>query len=520
MDVNAPSVERRRFGRLAAVFLGTTLALAIALASVLLRPAPKPDLALVLQQAIQEPAVRERVIAGLVASNPGIWDSHNDGTVGRVLQQGLRGRLFKDVQIQSNDWGLRERPIDVPKPQGTVRVVLLGDSLIFGEGISAEERVGVFLERFLAERAAAPAPRIEVLHVGIGSWNVLAECAFLRRQLSLIDPDLVFHLTTSNDLDDADGVHGFGSKAPFSPQRREAADSRVVMNYPEFSLGIGESNNLVLGIDYESRSRYEAASLAMQELERAVVRRGARYVAWFHWGGLTDFSRPFLTQGLSEDEMLYNSRDFAANRDYWLNEQDSHWNRRGMERMAKLLYGAIQARGLLPSLGLSAWNESLQILSEEHDVELEHLAEPPRYESFLRIQPIGRDFAVAELSEQNVAHVNGGLDRRGRVSPYASFMMLNSTDGKLQPGTRVRLRGRGLGRPEIDGVRVRVYADDVLLDTLEIPAEGAFEHAWPVPAEIDGRRFFSVRLAAEDYAYDEQDVQHCVVFELEQITIF
>jgi hypothetical protein len=469
---------------------------------------------------MQDPAVRERVVASLVARNPGIWDTHNDGMVGRVLQHGLRNRPFGSITVDSNDWGLRERPIEVPKPAGTVRVVLLGDSLVFGEGAAEADRAGVFLERFLAERAAAPAPRIEVLHVAIGSWNVLAECAFLRRQLSVIDPDLVFHLTTSNDLDDTDGVRGFGSKAAFSPQRREVADARVLMNYPEFVLGIGVSNNLVLGIDYEGRSRYEAASRAMLELQRALVSRGARYVAWFHWGGLNDFAKIHLTQGLSADEVLYNSRWFAADRSYWVSEQDSHWNRSGMERVAKLLFGAIQSRDLLPVLGLSAWDESLQILAEEHGRELELLEGQPRYESFLEVQPVGQDFVVAELSAENVAHVNGGLDRRGRVSPYASFTMLNSHDGELRPGTRVGLRGRGLARPEIDGVRVQVFADEILLDTLEIAAEGEFEHSWPLPAEIDGRRFFAVRLVADDYAYDEQSLQHCVVFELERISVF
>ena len=73
---------------------------------------------------------------------------------------------------------------------------------------------------------------------------------------------------------------------------------------------------------------------------------------------------------------------------------------------------------------------------------------------------------------------------------------------------------------EIDGVRVQVYADEILLDTLEIPAEGEFQRDWPVPPEIDGRRFFSVRLVADDYVYDEQNVQHCVVFELERIVVF
>ncbi len=519
-DASDPRASLRVAWRVTAVLLGTTIALAIGLAVALNRRVPGENEGQALQQALDDPRVRERVVAQLAERLTNVWDSHNDADVGRLLQPGLRDRRALGSTVSSNEWGLREEPFVLPKPAGLTRIVLLGDSLIFGEGVAAEERVGVFLRQFLEERSTAARGGIEVLHVGIGSWNIVAECAFLRRQLSLLQPDLVIHLTTSNDLDDSDGVRGFGSKAAFSPQKRAYADSRVVMNYPGFILGVGSTNNLVLGIDYEGRSRYERGSRCMLALREAVQRSGDRYLAWFHWGGLQDFTRIYLTKGLDDDEVLYNSRGFAGNRSYWVSDQDAHWNPSGMLRMAKLLYGAIQRRDLLPSLALTEWDEALEVLEEEHDTELRILEKPPRYDAWLSRQPIRRDFEVAQLSEGNAAQVNGGLDRQGRVSPYASFTLLNAPDGRLVPGTQLGLRGRGLGRPEIDGVKVQVYADEILVDTLAIPAEGPFDRTWPLPVGLDGRPFFSVRLIAEDYAYDEQNLQHCVVFELERIAVF
>src|SRR5574342_587252 len=85
--------------------------------------APAPD--------ALERSSRERA-AELVSSAGGIWDSHPDPDVGRVLMAGLGGRRDEGVAIRSNRMGLREAAYQLPKPDRVVRVVLLGDSMIFG----------------------------------------------------------------------------------------------------------------------------------------------------------------------------------------------------------------------------------------------------------------------------------------------------------------------------------------------------------------------------------------------------
>src|SRR5260221_544201 len=83
--------------------------------------------------------------------------------------------------VDSNELGLRERSFELQKPDGVTRVVILGDSFVMGYGVAADERVGTFLERLLRDHAhGAPGP-IECLHFGVSTWNVVAECAFLRR---------------------------------------------------------------------------------------------------------------------------------------------------------------------------------------------------------------------------------------------------------------------------------------------------------------------------------------------------
>lgn len=51
----------------------------------------------------------------------------------------------------------------------------------------------------------------------MGGWNAVAECAYLRRLLSELAPDLVIQVLVSNDLDDQMGARGFGGLAAFAP---------------------------------------------------------------------------------------------------------------------------------------------------------------------------------------------------------------------------------------------------------------------------------------------------------------
>jgi len=122
-----------------------------------------------------DPEVRRAAIAELVARGAGGWDSFPDPDVGRLLQQNLAGRMFEGFAVASDALGLREGPVAIPKPKGTTRIVLLGDSFVMGEGVEADDRLGVFLAKDLRERAAGSAGPIECLHFGLDTWNIVAE---------------------------------------------------------------------------------------------------------------------------------------------------------------------------------------------------------------------------------------------------------------------------------------------------------------------------------------------------------
>src|SRR5262249_6120367 len=203
-----------------------------------------------------DPSLRESALARLVSLSEGIWDTFPDPDVGRVLQPNLHDRQASGSRFSSNAFGWRERPITLPRPRGTVRIVFLGDSFVFGPGIQAADRVGYFLESYLMDRAGHKPARVEAVHIGMSSWNTQAESAYMRRNLSNLAPDLVVQIAVSNDLDDSGSARGFGAVADFTSQRPEQT-SMIYDFYPIWGLGFrGKVSYLNAALSYEARQRY------------------------------------------------------------------------------------------------------------------------------------------------------------------------------------------------------------------------------------------------------------------------
>lgn len=118
--------------------------------------------------------------------------SAQDGTrpshvaVNRINQHGLRGKAIAKV-----------------KPSETYRILFLGDSFTFGEGVGEDEtfcsRIETSLNAFTRGR-----PRIEVMNAGVSGYNTRDEVAYLERRWLEFGPDLVIVVFYLNDAyDDA-----------------------------------------------------------------------------------------------------------------------------------------------------------------------------------------------------------------------------------------------------------------------------------------------------------------------------
>jgi hypothetical protein len=114
------------------------------------------------------------------------------------LKPDTRG-TFAGQPLTVNSRGLRDFEYPVRKPEGTIRIVGLGDSSLFGWGVRIEDTTLKVLERRL--NATARAPRFEVLNFAVPGYNTAMEAEVFVRKCLDYSPDVVLLNFNTNDYD-------------------------------------------------------------------------------------------------------------------------------------------------------------------------------------------------------------------------------------------------------------------------------------------------------------------------------
>ena len=498
----------RTLRRWIGILSGIALALLITSALLFFRAWPPGNDATAWERLRNDPDIRRAAVEELVRDSTGIFDSHPDPEVARILQPGLEGVAYKGALVHTNRLGLREVDFEIPKPAGVLRIIVLGDSFVFGNGVEADERMGAQLATLLRERAGALDMRIECLHVGIESWNAVAEAAYVRRQLDELQPDLIAHLIISNDLDDNMSVRGFGALAEMDVRNPDHVGVRVAVSYPTRLVGQGW-NHLNDGLDWESRHRLEELAEAVAELRGACAQISVPYLCFVNCAAHNPVMRPYLEGVLPEGTVTYLPSDYVTDQEYWVSPTDQHWNAKGHERFARLLYGLVEQRGLLPALDLAAWPAATKLargtLTRGSRQAERSFVPDSTVLSALRFDTIG----LKELQ-----HVHTGIDLEGRVSPYASLIL------SVPEGARaLEVEGRFLQGSQRSGARVEVLLDERACGELSIRSGAAFRERFELPSEVRGRSHLSVRFAADDWVITGKDRRTCRSFVLSRVAI-
>ena len=105
--------------------------------------------------------------------------------------------IYQRVEVRTNEMGLRERPIG-PKQPGRARILMLGDSVLFGWGVRAEDTCSRQLETLLRTRDGIDA---ETINSGVVGYNSYQEMTFLETRGGRIQPDAVVLLYVDNDVE-------------------------------------------------------------------------------------------------------------------------------------------------------------------------------------------------------------------------------------------------------------------------------------------------------------------------------
>lgn len=102
-------------------------------------------------------------------------------------------------RVSINSRGIRERPLPRRKEPGVTRVMVVGDSFIFGTGLRDEDTFPAQLERIL--NANSGGRRFEVINAGVPGYNLTQEIALAERLTEFYRPDIVLFSLIYNDTE-------------------------------------------------------------------------------------------------------------------------------------------------------------------------------------------------------------------------------------------------------------------------------------------------------------------------------
>jgi hypothetical protein len=115
------------------------------------------------------------------------------------------------VDHKLNSLGWRDEEHEEEKPPGTYRILGLGDSYLFGQGVRREDICLSKLGRVLTE--ALPGKPIETINTGVSAMNTANERRLLERHGLKYEPDLVIVHFVLNDVEK--DLFGEGPKVEF-----------------------------------------------------------------------------------------------------------------------------------------------------------------------------------------------------------------------------------------------------------------------------------------------------------------
>ncbi|QDU67993.1 SGNH/GDSL hydrolase family protein [Engelhardtia mirabilis] len=173
--------RRRRCLALAGVFPASLVLCELAVRVLGLGPAPRPEVFGTVVRPISDPVLRfitvpssERVVV-----YPPFGDDPGRRVVQRLNRQGFRGPT-----------------VALPKAAQVLRIVCVGDSHTFGEGVEDRETWPLLLGGLLRENADRP---IEVVNAGVQGYDTAQEARWIEHFVLPLEPDIVLLQFFIND---------------------------------------------------------------------------------------------------------------------------------------------------------------------------------------------------------------------------------------------------------------------------------------------------------------------------------
>jgi D-alanyl-lipoteichoic acid acyltransferase DltB (MBOAT superfamily) len=135
----------------------------------------------------------------VVGSRPAEWTDLAGVGMLRPREDFLGRDLYPSRQVvwngqvmTTNSWGMRDQEYALAKPEGTLRIALLGPSHAMGNNVSDGETFEALLEERLNQMAAAGQnPAVEILNFAVDGHVLPQQLALLEERVLAFQPDIV-----------------------------------------------------------------------------------------------------------------------------------------------------------------------------------------------------------------------------------------------------------------------------------------------------------------------------------------
>lgn len=241
-----------------------------------------------------------------------------------------------------NTLGLRG-PEPGPRAEGVTRIVLLGDSVLFGFKIDDQDTVAAQLNTLASEKFGAG--RFEFITVALPGWNTRDQAAFLEHHLESLAPDVLVWSLLRNDIWDSAGPVPPGVLGRFAaPQKAGLAPfwgpNDTLRDLPMPAVQDRWKGNLEL-IDASSK-RYGVPAVMLWW-------GSARAGSLFWQAHPRAFLDPLLSETGFSLPVVHLPRGLQRNTAQWcISDNDCHPTPWATERVAIGLLAQLAAQGILP----------------------------------------------------------------------------------------------------------------------------------------------------------------------------
>jgi hypothetical protein len=127
------------------------------------------------------------------------------------------GGLIVGIPVTLNSFGFRGPETAKEKPDDVTRIAVVGDSIVFGQGVQDDETLPAALESILNRESKSP--KYQVMNSGVRGYNIINDSVHVRLKVMPLKPDgIVLGITEINDFE----LEPFRYGSPWAKKARES----------------------------------------------------------------------------------------------------------------------------------------------------------------------------------------------------------------------------------------------------------------------------------------------------------